>query len=68
MLALLLRHKGPVIISGYETELYNNMLVGWNRYETTAYSQVCSKKREVIWMNFEPVNRQMTFDDYGGAL
>ena len=68
LLALLLEHKGPVIISEYETELYNNMLVGWNRYETTAYSQVCSKKKEAIWMNFEPVNRQMTFDDYGGIL
>ena len=41
LLTLLLKHKGPVIISGYETELYNNMLAGWNRYETTAYSQVC---------------------------
>lgn len=68
LLMLLLEHKGQVIISGYETELYNNMLAGWNRYETTAYSQVCSKKREVIWMNYEPPAKQMTFDDYGGAL
>ena len=48
LLTLLLAHKGPVVISGYETEFYNNMLSGWYRYETTAYSQVCSKKREVI--------------------
>lgn len=47
-------HKGPVLISGYETELYNDMLAGWHREEKTCYSQVCSKKREVLWMNFEP--------------
>lgn len=68
LLALLLKHRGPVVISGYETELYDNMLAGWNRYETTAYSQVCSKKREVLWMNYDPPARQMTFDDYGGTL
>lgn len=54
-------HKGPVLISGYDTELYNDMLVGWHREETTCYSQVCSKKREVLWMNFEPVRQMELF-------
>lgn len=48
-------HKGPVLISGYETELYNDMLADWHREETTCYSQVCSKKKEILWMNFKPV-------------
>lgn len=68
LLVLLLKHKGPVVISGYDTELYDNMLAGWNRYETTAYSQIASKKREVLWINYDPPARQMNFDDYGGAL
>lgn len=68
LLALLLAHKGPVVISGYETELYNDMLAGWKRFETTSYSQVCSKKREVIWMNYEPPARQMNFGDYEDTL
>ena len=68
LLALLLKHKGPVIISGYETELYNTMLAGWNRYEATAYSQTASKRREIIWMNYDPPVKQMTFNDYGGAI
>lgn len=66
LLTLLLEHKGPAIISGYETGLYNDMLVGWKRYETMAYSQVCSKKKEVLWMNFVPSGRQLSFDDVGG--
>lgn len=68
LLTLLLEHKGSVIISGYDTELYNNMLAGWNKYETTAYSQVCSKKREVVWMNYDPPAHQMRLDDYGYVL
>lgn len=55
-------HKGPVLISGYETKLYNDMLKGWHRAETTCYSQVCSKKREILWMNYEPVKQMNLFD------
>lgn len=51
-------HKGPVLISGYESELYNLMLKDWCRKEITCYSQTCSKKREILWMNYE-LNRQM---------
>lgn len=54
LLDVLLKHKGPVILSGYETELYNYMLKGWHKEKAVAYSQVCSKKEEIIWMNFEP--------------
>lgn len=68
LLAILIEHKGKVLISGYDTELYNSMLVGWNKYETTAYSQVCSLKKEVLWINYEPPGKQMTFEDYGGLI
>lgn len=57
------QHKGPVLISGYDTELYNDMLKGWHREEITCYSQTCSKKTEVLWMNFEPAG-QMCIEDF----
>lgn len=60
------KHQGPVLISGYDTELYNDMLAGWHREEAVCYSQVASKKREIIWMNFEPKEKQLTFEDIGG--
>ena len=44
--------KGPVLISGYDSELYNDSLHDWYRVETDCYSQIASKKREVLWMNF----------------
>lgn len=68
LLRALLEHKGKVLISGYNTELYQDMLGKWGRVETVSYSQVCTKKKEVLWMNFEPVNMQMTFEDFGGLV
>ena len=49
-----LAHKGYVLISGYDSDLYRERLKGWHREETAIYSQVCSRKQEVLWMNFEP--------------
>lgn len=68
LLETAIAHKGFVLINGYETELYNDMLKGWHRESTTCYSQARMKKKEVLWMNFEPTCRQMTFKDYGGAM
>lgn len=63
LLDMLLRHKGYVIISGYDTGLYDNMLSGWNRFEKEVYTQTMSKKKEIIWMNYDPPNRQMSLKD-----
>ncbi len=65
LLDVLLKHKGFVIISGYDTETYNSMLSGWNKYETVSYSQTCSKKREIIWTNYDPPGAQLSFKDLG---
>ncbi len=62
LLDVLLQHKGPVILSGYDSALYRDRLSGWHREETICYTQTCSKKREILWMNFEPAGRQMTLD------
>ncbi len=62
LLDVALAHKGPLLISGYDNDLYNDRLHGWHREETVSYSQTCSKKREVLWMNFEPVRQMGLFD------
>lgn len=66
LLEALLQHKGPVLISGYDTELYQDMLCKWEWRENVSYFQVCFKKKEVLWMNFKPANIQMSFEDFGG--
>ena len=54
LLDAVLMHKGQILLSGYDSELYCRKLAGWYREETTCYSQVSSKKIEILWMNFEP--------------
>ncbi len=56
------KHRGPVLISGYESELYNSLLEGWRREETDNYSQTGSRKKEILWMNYETDN-QMSLQD-----
>lgn len=60
LLEALLKHKGYVILSGYDTDLYNDMLKDWNRYETTSYTQSQTMKLEVIWLNYDPPGQQLS--------
>lgn len=64
LLNVLLKHKGPVLLSGYDSDLYNRILKGWHREEAASYTQIGSKKKEILWMNFEPPKEeQITFYD-----
>lgn len=54
LLDLLLSHKGPVVLSSYDSRLYNDRLEGWHREERESRTQSGRRRREVLWMNFEP--------------
>lgn len=66
LLDVLLAHSGPVLLSGYDNDLYDDRLQGWHQEETICYSQVCSRKREVLWMNFEPEKQMNLFEQGTG--
>ncbi len=53
LLSAALEHKGPVLISGYASGLYEELLHGWRREERIAMCQSGEKRTEVLWMNFE---------------
>lgn len=58
LLESLLRHKGSVILSGYDNPLYNSVLQGWKKASRRAAVEAGQSKVEVIWMNFD-VGRQL---------
>ena len=58
LLSVLKVHKGPVLISGYQSELYGRALVGWHRETAVTTDQLSRRRNEVLWMNFEPEQRQ----------
>ncbi|WP_237613512.1 DNA adenine methylase [Pseudomonas syringae] len=45
-----------VMISGYDSELYNQELAGWRKVSFPAKTHV-DVREEVVWMNYEPANR-----------
>lgn len=53
LLDVLLRHKGPVILSGYHADLYDDTLRGWSVIEQKTYNQNADMRTEVLWCNFE---------------
>ena len=59
LLDVLMAHKGPVLLSGYDNDLYNDRLRGWHREEAVSYSQTATRRQEVLWMNFEAEGQQM---------
>lgn len=60
LLENLLQHKGPVIISGYASKLYDDILKDWYREERIAYAQNAQERREIIWHNRPAPQRQLS--------
>ncbi len=61
LLDALKAHKGPVLLSGYPSELYEKELQGWYRETTKTTDQLSRRRQEVLWMNFEPMAQQKLF-------
>lgn len=66
LLKLVCESRAKIVLSGYESELYERELRGW--YRDCIMSQTTSAElaREVIWMNFEPCGQMSLFDEIGG--
>ncbi len=62
LLSVLDKHPGPVLLSGYASDLYDDMLGHWCREIRVAQAESAEKREEVLWIN--PVaaeySRQLT--------
>lgn len=61
LLAALIKHKGPVIISGYASDLYDDALAGWYREEIENQAMNAQKRKEIIWFNRKREPEQLSF-------
>lgn len=59
LLETLLEHKGKVILSGYDNDIYNDYLKGWTKAKIKANAQGGGKRTEILWMNFD-IRKQMS--------
>lgn len=53
LLKVLKESKSKIVLSGYDNQLYNNALIGWNTDEKKTTAQMGKHRVEKLWFNFE---------------
>ncbi len=62
LLQAVLQSRAKIMISGYESEMYNEYLQGWQKGYFTSCAEKGKPRQEVVWMNYEH-HVQMTLGD-----
>lgn len=60
MLKELLHNKAKIMISGYESEMYNDYLKGWGKKTFASCAEHGKSRTEIVWMNYEVENKQLS--------
>jgi DNA adenine methylase len=58
--------EGMVILCGYPSDLYNDMLPKWRRIDRKAFADGALERTECLWLNQACADRQGTKDLFGG--
>lgn len=59
LLKALQKSRARIVISGYDSELYNHYLDGWHTDTTITSTTSADKAEEKIWFNYDPPAEQM---------
>ena len=67
LLRALLRSTAKIMISGYESDMYNDYLHGWRKESFSSCAEDGRPRQEVVWMNYMH-NAQMSLEDWEVGL
>lgn len=62
MLQKAIGSKAKIMISGYASEMYDDMLAGWRRKEFRSHAEMGNRWTEVVWMNYESGQMELRLD------
>lgn len=62
LLRVIVNSKAKIMISGYESELYEEYLRKWHKTTFNSCAEHGKKRIEIVWMNYQ--YGQMNFSDY----
>ena len=65
LLQMLKKFEGKVILSGYQSDLYDAALQDWHKLKFDSLAEAGAKRTEVLWMNYEPVGQMNLLQDWG---
>lgn len=65
LLQVILKSKAKIMISGYESELYETYLKDWKRMEFRGAAEHGRVRKEIVWTNYRP-DGQMDISDFMG--
>ena len=54
LLDALKAHPGPVILSGYDNDLYDRHLQGWMKLHKRSQAEGGRARVETVWLNYKP--------------
>ena len=63
LLKALLDHKGVVLLSGYKSDMYMDMLHGWRMVTHQERANLGAPRTECLWINPQGTDGQMTIED-----
>lgn len=61
LLNLITQSRAKIVISGYDSKLYNERLNGWKKFHSMSRTTSTAMADEYIWLNYDPPNEQITF-------
>lgn len=62
LLQTILKSRAKIMISGYESEMYNSYLRGWEKRQFKSCAEHSGSRTEVVWMNYQ-IEHQMNLLD-----
>lgn len=61
LLDIIVCSKAKIVLSGYQSDMYDDALRGWYKDTTTTRTTSTETVTETIWINYEPPCEQLTF-------
>lgn len=53
LLKALIRHQGNILLSGYDNDMYNDMLHDWHKVHKATRAERGHRRIETLWMNYD---------------
>lgn len=63
LLKMILKNKAKIMISGYESEMYNDYLCNWRKEQFQSCAEHSGTRTETVWMNYDSEN-QLSLMEY----